>query len=237
MSETAKRIADNLTEIRERIAAAAKRGGRTADDVKLVAVTKYVDVEQAAALVDAGCHDLGESRPQELWHKADSLPSDAVRWHLIGHLQRNKVRRTLSHVTLVHSGDSQRLLAAIDEAAAALDRRMPVLLEVNISGDAEKHGFAADELERLLPGLAKRANIEIAGLMTMAAREGGDQRARRDFAQLRELRERLLRGCPPEISLHELSMGMSRDFETAVEEGATIVRVGSALFAGVEQGS
>ncbi len=227
------RIVENLNHLRQRIAEAARNSGRSADDVKLVAVTKYVDVTTIRALVAAGCRDLGESRPQELWAKAAELADLSINWHLIGHLQRNKVERTLPLVSLVHSVDSVRLIAAIDESAAVTGREVPVLLEVNVSGDRSKHGFGPDEIARLLPGMTAFDRVEVRGLMAMAGREGDLESARRDFARLRELRNTLLPDLPERMSLDELSMGMSGDFEAAIEEGATIVRVGSALFEGV----
>jgi pyridoxal phosphate enzyme (YggS family) len=182
-------------------------------------------------IVAAGCHDLGESRPQQLWDKAATMSDLPVRWHMIGHLQRNKVRRTLPLLSMVHSIDSPRLLAAIDEERPA---QLPVLLEVNISGDATKTGMPPHELEAILPELANYKNIVVRGLMCMAGLEGDLSEARRDFSALRELRDRLRRKCPPTIPLDELSMGMSGDYEIAIEEGATLVRVGSALFEGVQ---
>ena len=228
------RIAENVAAVRAAIADAAGRAGRAADDVKLVAVVKYVGEAEIRALVAAGCRDLGESRPQQLWQRAEALSELGVRWHLIGHLQRNKIRRTLPSTELIHSGDSLRLIVAIDGEAASASRRMPLLIEVNISGDEAKHGFGADEIAPLLPRLAKLAHVEIRGMMAMASRTGGREQARRDFAQLRALRDQLRAECPEGISLDELSMGMSGDFDIAIEEGATIVRVGSALFAGIE---
>ena len=195
-----------------------------------MAVTKYVGLEEIRALVEAGCTDLGESRPQQLWDRAEALGGLPIRWHLIGHLQRNKVHRTLPLVTLIHSADSPRLVAALDEAAAGA--RTAILLEVNISGEPAKHGFAPDELEPFLPELAGYRNVEVRGLMCMAGLEGGLDDARREFAALRCLRDRLRANCPEGITLDELSMGMSGDYEVAIEEGATIVRVGSALFEG-----
>jgi pyridoxal phosphate enzyme (YggS family) len=226
-------IAANLQRVRDQIADAAQRAGRRPAEITLVGVTKYVDAAAARALIDAGCHDLGESRPQSLWEKAEALSGLPVRWHLIGHLQRNKVKRTLPHVALFHSGDSLRLLEAVETEAALLGRTIEALLEVNISGDAAKHGFSPDELRASLPQIAGFGNVKVRGLMTMAALEGGPERARRDFAALRELRDQLLSDCPPAIELSELSMGMSSDFAEAIAEGATLLRIGSALWEGI----
>jgi PLP dependent protein len=239
---TFQQLSENLAKVRERIADAARRSGRSAAEVRLIAVTKYVGPEIVKQIVVAGCHDLGESRPQELWAKAAALDgvvdeataNDAARWHVIGHLQRNKVDRTLPIVSLIHSGDSLRLLEAIDAAARSQKICVPVLLEVNISGDATKHGFAPDDIEGHLPAIAKLSGVEVRGLMCMASREGDLDQARREFAALRELKERLLRASPPHIKFGELSIGMSGDFEVAIEEGATMVRIGSALFEGIE---
>lgn len=291
MIDDATRIAENVAEIRGRIDDAAARSGRTADAVTLVAVTKYVSADVTRLIAEAGCCDLGESRPQLLWEKADSLAGLPIRWHLIGHLQRNKVRRTLPVVSLLHSIDSPRLLAAIEEELAAKGTEvvaaresplvreslrqlppspsrqapfpdssswggsctaapgplsneaavqlppqhlcLPVLLEVHISGDASKHGFAPEEIGPFLATAADYRHVSIRGLMGMSSLEGDLDDARREFAALRELRDRLRPNCPPGVTLDELSMGMSGDFVPAIEEGATIVRIGSALFEGV----
>lgn len=231
MTGSGNRITENLARVQDQVAAAAKRSGRTSEQIKLVAVTKYVDASVARQLLDAGCRDLGESRPQDLWEKAEALDDLHVDWHLIGHLQRNKVRKTIPLVSLLHSGDSLRLLQAVNEVATALDRQVPVLLEVNISCDPSKHGFSRDELGPLLARIDELKHLEIRGLMCMAGIDTDAESARREFAELRELRNSLLQCCPDGISLAELSMGMSRDFEVAIEEGATMVRVGSALYA------
>jgi uncharacterized pyridoxal phosphate-containing UPF0001 family protein len=254
MNDVAHRIADNLARVRGRMAAAAARCGRSADAIMLVAVTKSVSVEIAAALVEAGCTDLGESRPQELWAKAAALaeprpnatggePASAgatgilpvsrpVRWHLVGHLQRNKIRRTLPLVHLIHSVDSRRLLDALQAEAARLGRPAALLLEANISGDITKTGLAPHELEPILADAARWPHVSIRGLMGMASLVGGTDAAKRDFHRLGQLRERLAKNLPPGASLAELSMGMSGDFEVAIEAGATIVRVGTALVEG-----
>jgi PLP dependent protein len=232
MADARATVAENLARIREQIDEAARRSGRTASEVRLVGVTKYVGIETTRALAAAGLADLGESRPQELWSKADTLADLNIRWHLVGHLQRNKVRRTLPCTWLIHSADSRRLLAEIDREAGHLGLTPQMLIEVNVSGDAAKHGLPPEEAAPLLPELATMRNLRVVGLMTMASLHGGREQARRDFARLRELRDRLAPHCPGEISLGELSMGMSEDFDIAIEEGATMVRVGSALFEG-----
>jgi pyridoxal phosphate enzyme (YggS family) len=233
MTELARRIAENLAGVSGRIAEAARKSGREPGAVTLVAVTKYVPARVAASVVAAGCGELGESRPQELWSKAAELVDPAIHWHLVGHLQRNKIRRTLELVHLIHSVDSPRLLSALDQQAAEFGRRPAVLLEANISGDITKTGMPPQELEPLLVKAAEFAHVKICGLMGMASLAGGVSAAARDFAHLRELRDRLAATCPPGVSLTELSMGMSGDFEVAIEHGATIVRIGSALFEGI----
>ncbi|MBI2825343.1 MAG: YggS family pyridoxal phosphate-dependent enzyme [Planctomycetia bacterium] len=236
MPDVARRVSRNLDIVRARIAAAAARVGRSAEPITLVAVTKYAPPAAIRAVVDAGCRDLGESRPQQLWQRATEFAHGAVHWHLIGHLQRNKVARTLPLVSLVHSCDSLRLAQAIDTAAAEQHGPpVPVLLEVNVSHDPAKHGLAPDELAGLLPALAGLGHVKVRGLMAMAGRADDPAAARADFRGLRELRDRLRQACPPAIVLDELSMGMSGDFDVAIEEGATIVRVGSALFEGTSE--
>lgn len=227
-------IAASLQRVRDQIADAAQQAGRRAEEITLVGVTKYVDAAASRRLVECGCQDLGESRPQSLWEKAESVAATSVRWHLIGHLQRNKVRRTLPYVTLLHSGDSLRLLETVDAEAKSLGRVVDVLLEVNISGDAAKHGFQPKDLCHSLPPIAALANLKVRGLMTMAALEGGPGRARLDFSALRDLRDKLIDDAPPAIELRELSMGMSGDFAEAIQEGATLVRIGSALWEGLD---
>lgn len=234
MSDIVRRIADNVAAIRARMAQAALRSGRSPDGVRLVAVTKSVGLDAIRATVEAGCHELGESRVQQLGERADALRDLPVRWHMIGPLQRNKVRRALETAQMIQSADSRRLIEAIDRIAGELSRRVPLLIEVNVSGEAAKHGFAPDEVEPCLVELARLAHVEIRGLMCMASLDGDLDAARREFASLRRLRDRLRSVAPPEIVLDELSMGMSGDFEPAIEEGATMVRVGSALFEGIE---
>jgi pyridoxal phosphate enzyme (YggS family) len=229
-----RQLRENVQRVRQRIVQAATRCGRPSDAITLVAVTKYVPASIARALVAEGLVDLGESRPQELWQKADALADLPVRWHLVGHLQTNKVRRTLPKAQWIHSVDRQRLLTALDEEAAGLPRPVAVLLEVNLSGEPAKHGWPPEAMEEAIGIAAGCSHLQVRGLMTMAPLEGGLTAARRTFAALRKLRDRLQSLCPPSMALTELSMGMSHDLEVAIEEGATMVRVGSALFEGIE---
>ncbi len=227
-------INDNLQTVRDRIARSAIAAGRDPKQIELVAVTKYVDVAITEMVRAAGCHHLGESRPQQLFEKV-AYPSLAnAQWHLVGHLQRNKIRKTLPLVHLIHSVDSLRLLRAIDRIGQELQHTARVLLEINCSGDTAKHGLTDTGLLELLPHLADLSHVEVCGLMTMAARQGGEKIAAENFAALRTLRDEAARQAPTGVHLKELSMGMTGDFETAIREGATIVRIGSLLLEGVE---
>jgi pyridoxal phosphate enzyme (YggS family) len=217
-------LSDRLRQVRERIAAASARAGRPAEGVTLVAVTKTASAEVAAVMPELGVNDLGESRPQELWRKAADL---------IGHLQRNKVERTLPLVHLIHSVDSLRLLTALEQEAERLLCTFSVLLEVNASREASKHGFPPEEVLTLLPRIHQLQFVHVRGLMTMAAPEDDPERCRPTFAALRNLAERFNRESGPPHELDQLSMGMSNDFEVAIEEGATLVRLGSVLFEGL----
>jgi pyridoxal phosphate enzyme (YggS family) len=224
-------LGDRLARIEERLAAACARAGRRRSEVTLVAVTKTISAEVAARLPRLGVSDLGENRPQELWRKAAALPGD-VRWHLVGHLQRNKVERTLPLATLIHAVDSVRLLKAIEAEAARQDRNVEVLLEVNASGEASKQGFLPGELPDLAAELSAIKHVRLRGLMTMAALQE-PQACRPTFALLRRLRDQLRPHAGDVHDLHHLSMGMSNDFEVAIEEGATLVRLGTVLFEGL----
>jgi pyridoxal phosphate enzyme (YggS family) len=225
------RLADNLAAVRGRIAAAAERSGRNAGAVTLVAVTKRSPPELVRPLVAHGAHDLGENYPQELWKKADALAGLDVRWHLIGHLQGNKARKTLPLVRYVHAVDSLRLLQALDALAAESPDPPGVCLQVNTSNEPAKHGWAPPDLLAEAEAVAACLHVPVVGLMTMAALGTTADTARPSFVLLRETRDGLR--ARTGLALPELSMGMSNDFETAVEEGATFVRVGSALFEGV----
>jgi len=226
-------LAENVATVQYQIAEAAKRSGRDVSDVCLVGVTKYVDVATTRALVSAGCETLGENRPQVLWDKTNAMQDLDVRWHMIGHLQRNKVKRTVESTALIHSCDSLRLLKSVHEAGLQLEKRVDVLLEVNVSGEAAKHGFSPDEIESVIEAVEPFGGLRVTGLMCMAGLGSGQQDVRREFDSLRELRDSNRASAPPNVELRELSMGMSRDFEVAIEAGATLVRVGSSLFQGL----
>lgn len=229
-------LAARLAAVRERIAAAAARSGRDPAAVRIVAVTKGHPLAVAQAAGAAGLEDLGENRVQEALAKMDAWTPAPVRWHLVGHLQRNKVRHAVGRFALVHSLDSVRLADALEEAAAVRALVQEVLVEVNVAGEAQKTGCPPADVEGLVAHAAGLAHLRLRGLMTMAPLTDDVAAQRRAFAGLRELRERLIRdaadgrwpmadGC-----LDELSMGMTNDFEAAVEEGATMVRLGTALF-------
>lgn len=231
--EPNRRLLENIARVRAKIEVAAIRSGRATDAVTLVAATKYVDAALTRQVAAAGVLDLGESRPQEIWSKAPELADLPIRWHLIGHLQRNKVRRTLPFVSLIHSVDSLRLLEELQTEAARIVQRIEILLEVNISGDETKTGFAPSEMEAALVAAANLPNVQVRGLMSMAGLDTDATAAQKQFAAVRELRDRLQMIAPREVQLSELSMGMSNDFREAIAEGATLVRVGSSLFEGV----
>jgi PLP dependent protein len=237
--ELRRELAGRLTAVEARIAGACRRAGRPRDEVLLVAVTKGASDRAAALLPGLGVADLGESRPQELARKAAALPG-AIRWHQIGHVQRNKVGPVVTAAHRVHSVDSARVLEALAAEARKLGRTLPVLLEVNASREAAKHGFGPEEVPGLADAVRSAGDVlRVDGLMTMAAYGDDPEAARPTFAEVRALRDRL-RGewdwLGPEALPH-LSMGMSGDFEVAVEEGATMVRVGSTLFEGLEGGA
>jgi pyridoxal phosphate enzyme (YggS family) len=225
-------LRSRLADVEARIQKACDRAGRARAEVTLVAVTKTVSAEVAGVLPGLGISHLGENRPQELWKKAAELPGD-VHWHLIGHLQRNKIERTLPLVQLIHSVDSVRLIASLEEAAAGLSAPLPFLLEVNASREANKGGFAPEALPGILAQLNALRHLQLQGLMTMAAFEEDAERCRPTFRDLRELRDRLRRELAPVHTLQHLSMGMSNDYAVAIEEGATLVRIGTALFEGL----
>jgi len=220
----------NLAEVNQRISDAAQRSGRSADDVKLVAVTKYVDAATTKQLHLAGAAALGENRPQLLEEKANELADLEIEWHMIGNLQRNKVKRTLDHATMIHALDRDSLVKAVAKEAAARDRPVRCLLEVNVSGEASKHGYPPERVSEAIEQVVALPSIQLEGLMCMAGLAGDIDDARREFAMLREIRDAHADIRTDNVRLTELSMGMSGDYEVAIEEGATIVRVGSALY-------
>jgi pyridoxal phosphate enzyme (YggS family) len=234
MDESALRsvLVERLAGVRARVSDACRRAGRDPAGVALVAVTKTVSPRVAAVVRELGVRDLGEGRPQELWKKAEAVPD--VNWHLVGHLQRNKIDRTVPLVALIHSVDSERVLDALDAFGRTRGTPVPVLLEVNCSGEESKGGFAPDAVPALGDGLVARAGVTVRGLMTMAAYADDPEAARPAFVKLRELRDAL--AVRTGLALAELSMGMSNDFGVAVEEGATFVRVGTTLFEGLGEG-
>lgn len=219
-----------LTEVRERIASACARVGRDPGTVTLLAVTKTVSPRVAAAIAQLGVHDLGESRPQELWRKAETIPG--IRWHLTGHLQRNKLERTVPQLSLIHSVDSLRLLAALDAFGRKRGEPVPLLLEVNCGREEAKGGLTPEELPAIRDQTVSLAGIRVMGLMTMAPFHENPEQCRPVFAELRHLRDawQTATGQPLPI----LSMGMSNDYPIAIEEGSTIVRLGTTLLEGLE---
>ncbi len=228
-------LAERLAAVEERLTAACRRAGRSRADVTLVAVTKTASVEAAAAMLELGVLDLGEGRPQELWRKAAVLP--LARWHLVGPLQRNKIARTLPLVHRIHSVARIRLLETLEQEARLQERNVDILLEVNASRESNKQGFAPEEVLELWPALTVLKFVRVTGLMTMAALEEIPKKCRPTFVALRELRNRLRETVGAANPLGELSMGMTNDFEIAVEEGATMVRIGTALFEGLDASS
>ncbi len=226
------RISQNLTDIQQTMAQACQRCGRSNNDVTLVCVTKYAKTEWIQALVSLGVHDLGEARPQQLVTRASQFPSE-IRWHLIGHLQRNKVDDVLPVASLIHSVDSLRLFEQISKSSRNLTRPPSVLIEVNVSGEASKDGFRPEDLVAAWPKMKSTETVEISGLMTMAPLTEEAESARPCFQSLRALRDRLRIESEGRWPLNELSMGMSGDFEVGIEEGATMIRIGSRLFEGL----
>ena len=220
-------IAANLERIRSTIAEAAARSGRKPDDVELIAVSKKQDAEKVRAAFDAGQAIFGESRVQEARAKIPLLPS-GTRWHFIGHLQRNKIRHALPLFELFHSVDSYALACDLQRIADEEGVRPRVLLEVNVSGEGSKIGFSPDNVKGSMEALLQLGRLEIEGLMTIPPLAPKAEDSRRYFVILRELRDELQRGF--NVGLPQLSMGMSNDYGVAIEEGATLVRVGTAIF-------
>ncbi len=222
-------ISDNLQAVMDRIAAAALRAGRDPATVKLVVVTKTVDIERIREAVAAGAAMLGENRVQEAKEKIEKLGPIAG-WHLIGRLQSNKAKHAVKLFDLIHSLDNVELAKEVDKQAARIGKVQNVLIEVSIAGEASKAGIAVEDTARLIKEAATSKNISIKGLMTIPPLLDNPVTVRPYFRKLRELAASIAKENIPGVSMQELSMGMSGDFEVAIEEGATIVRVGTAIF-------
>ena len=235
MDALRQRLKTNLQAVRQRIGEAAARAGREGQAVRLVAVTKSAELDAIRAMVDLGQTDLGESRMPQLVERAQELaqaggPASAATWHMVGHLQRNKVRPVLDVVGMIHSVDSLRLAEEINLRAERLGRIVDVLMQVNCSREAQKFGVAVGAALHLGELICTLRNLNLLGLMTMGPLEGGPDAARRSFIRLRELFEDMRHERIGGAGFTHLSMGMSQDLEIAVEEGATILRIGTALF-------
>ncbi len=220
-------IEQRLQQISERIDSACSKVGRDPAGVRLLAVTKTFPPEAVDEACRAGLDQMGESRIQEARQKLP-LCSSRITWHFIGHLQRNKVREAVEYFSMIHAIDSLRLLEAVDKACAEVGKRLPVLLEVNVSGEASKYGIPPGEVPQILDVAGRFLNVDIAGLMTIPPFSAEQEDARKYFKKLRELRDQWAGSHG--FALKELSMGMSHDFEVAIEEGATWIRLGSMIF-------
>lgn len=230
---TATQIRDNWLRVSQQVADACHNVGRSPTDVKIVGVAKYVDAALTAQLVEAGCSIIGENRPQLLWEKHDwflqhQLPMP--RWHLIGHFQRNKVRRSLPLLDLIESVDSLRLAEEISTEAVRIGRTIPILVDVNVSKDVTKTGMSVDLLINDAERIAELPNLNWCGLMAMSTLDADSVVVAKEFSSVRELRDRLQVKLGERVKLCELSMGMSGDFAQAIAAGSTIVRIGSSLW-------
>ncbi len=222
-------IENNLKEVSDRIGAACKRAGRSREDVTLVAVSKTKPVSMLMEAYAAGVRDFGENRVQEILEKAPLMPDD-IRWHMIGHLQTNKVRQVIDRVVLIHSVDSVALARQIEKEAAKRDLVVHILLEVNVAGEESKFGFSVDEAEEAAVEIAKFAHVRIDGLMTIAPFVENSEENRDVFQKLFQLSVDIKRKNIDNVKMDVLSMGMTGDFEEAVEEGASVIRVGAGIF-------
>jgi pyridoxal phosphate enzyme (YggS family) len=221
-------LEDNIARVRERIAGACRRCGRRPEEVQLVAVSKTVPPERIRAAYAAGLRDFGENRVQEANAKRAALSDLTVTWHLVGHLQTNKAKLARELFHWVHSLDSLRLAQKLDEAAPCSGDRLPVLLEVNLGEEAAKSGAREPELSLLAEQVSRLPTLDLRGLMVLPPFFEDPEQARPFFRRLRELAKTI--DAANHVSLRELSMGMSHDFEVAIEEGATLVRLGTAIF-------
>lgn len=219
-------IADNLMAVQKEVAGAALKAGRDPGSVQIIAVTKNVAVERAREAAAAGFLHLGENRVQELQHKAPLIPG--VRWHLIGHLQSNKVKYMIDKVHLVHSLDRWSLAVELDRRAREQDRVMPVLVQVNVAGEETKFGLQVSEVWDFIMDVADLKGIQIQGLMTIAPLVENPEEIRPVFREAKRIFDRLQE--IPRVKMEQLSMGMTNDYSVAIEEGATMVRIGTAIF-------
>ncbi len=223
-------IPSRLEEVRDRIARAAGEGGRDPSEVSIVAVTKTLPASLISAAIRAGIDAIGENRIQEACQKIEELGRDSAVWHLIGHLQTNKARQAARWFDVIQSVDSERIASALQQRAVIEERNLPVFLEVNTSGEESKFGVPPDDLRPLLEAVSALDRITVRGLMTIGPFDPRETIVRPAFVRLRRLLEEAREWDIPGVEMNELSMGMSGDFEWAVAEGATIVRLGSVLF-------
>ena len=224
------KLKQRLENIRERIRRAADSCNRDPDSIRLVAVSKTVPADTVKAAIEAGAKILGENYVQEAREKFDALVHYPVSWHFIGHLQSNKAKYAVRLFDLIHSVDSLKLARALDKEAKKVDKIQPILIQINISGEETKSGISAAEVPGLILEVSQLKNLSLEGLMTMPPYFYQPEKVRPYFAALRELRDRLKDQPIPNVSMDELSMGMTGDFEVAIEEGATLVRIGTAIF-------
>lgn len=222
-------IRENLENVQSRIEAACKKGGRAAEDVKLIAVSKTKPLHDLQEAYTYGCRDFGENKVQELVEKYQALPKD-IRWHMIGHLQRNKVKYIVDKVFLIHSVDSLRLAQEIEKEAAKLDKMVNILIEVNVAKEESKYGVTAKETPALAEEIAKMPHIRVKGLMTVAPYVEDAEENRQYFEKLKKIYVDIIHKNIDNVFMEELSMGMTGDYEVAITEGATYVRVGTGIF-------
>ncbi|MBI1930251.1 YggS family pyridoxal phosphate-dependent enzyme [Candidatus Poribacteria bacterium] len=220
---------ENFLQVQNRIAAAAERSGRHPSSVRVVAVSKTKPVSLILEAIAAGVTDIGENRVQEAESKYDQIERP-VKWHLVGHLQTNKVKSALRMFDLIHSVDSLRLLAEIDRRSAQVNRQTEVLIQVNTSAEPSKYGIEPDEALAFIESALDYSHVRIKGLMTIGAFLPDPEAVRPSFVLLRQLKEKFMAQQFPGIDLEYLSMGMTNDFEVAIEEGANLVRIGTAIF-------
>ena len=222
-------LSENLKEVQDNIEEAILRCGRNKDDVTLIAVSKTKPVSMIQEVYDLGVRDFGENRVQEILEKYDQLPKD-IRWHLIGHLQTNKVKYIIDKVCLIHSVDSYKLACEISKEAVKHSVTANILIEVNVAGEESKFGVSPDEVEDLIKEIAKLPGICIKGLMTVAPYVVDSEENRRFFVKMKQLVVDISRKSIDNVCMDYLSMGMSGDYTVAVEEGSTMVRVGTSIF-------